>query len=391
MTQHGHHQRRRMDDGLLLRSEMPQQRGHGHRARAGAVQVDVVGAGDLAHGVDRFKQRGHVGVHVPVALRRGGIAPAHDEGLQAAVEHVLDDAPAGRDVEDVELVDLRRHDQLRPAVDLGRRGRVLDQLQHVVAKDDGPRRQADVLADLEGPLVDLGRHAAVFDQVRQHVAQAAQQARATAIDHLLHRRRIARQRVRRRQRLGQHRHREARARLVVAVHRRLVDEAAQRLPPGHIALVQPAVERVGLPRRIGEALVALAHFQFGLPRQHRDQLAGQDRLLLEQQHGLLDGLQADLARRREDIAPAQADEGIRSEHALGRTDSQFVDRSDGDRRGLAPGHSRCLLAGHGGLTLQSPAPARWQSAPAWLRPRSRSCSRSRSACGHCPCPRRRAA
>ncbi len=320
-----------MDDGLLPCREMTEQRRHRHGAGTGAVQVHVVRARDLAYGVDRLEQRCDVGVHVPIALRRGGIAPARDEGLEAVVQHVFDDAPARGNVEDVELVDLRRDDQLRPDVDLRGRRRVLDQLQHFVAKHDAAPRQADVPADLEGPLVHLRRHAAVLDQVPQHVAQPAQQARAAAVDHLLQGRWIARQRIGGGHRLGQHGHREPRARLVAVVHRRLVDEATECLSPGQVTLEQPAIERVGLPCRIGEALVALADLQLGLTGQHGDQFAGQDGLLFEQQDGLLRSLQPDLARRCEDVAPTQADERVGAEHAFGRADGQVVDRLDGGR------------------------------------------------------------
>ena len=52
-------------------------------------------------------------------------------------------------VEDVELVDLWRHEEQRSLVDLVRGGHVLDQLEHRVPKDDGAGGQGQVLAHLE--------------------------------------------------------------------------------------------------------------------------------------------------------------------------------------------------------------------------------------------------
>jgi hypothetical protein len=93
-----------------------------------------------------------VGVEVPVALLLGRIAPADLEQLHLAVEDPSRQALLGRQVDAVELVDLRRADDQRPLVDLGRSRRVLDQLEHLVAKDHRARRRGDVLADLDSVL-----------------------------------------------------------------------------------------------------------------------------------------------------------------------------------------------------------------------------------------------
>src|SRR5262249_25602735 len=78
----------------------------------------------------RLLAGGHVGVEVPVPLLGSGIPPADREIRHSRRDGVLDQAPARRDVLDVELVDLRRDGDERPrARRLGAR-RLLDQLVH---------------------------------------------------------------------------------------------------------------------------------------------------------------------------------------------------------------------------------------------------------------------
>ncbi|MCY1226041.1 hypothetical protein D9M72_382580 [compost metagenome] len=177
-AEYRHHQRDGVHELLATGRAIAQQRRHRHRAGTGAMQVDIGTAGDIAYRMDRLDQRADIGVEVPVALRRRGIAPADHEHLQPLAQHVFHQALGRRKVEHVELVDLRRHDQLGPGMHF-RRGRgVLDQLQHLVAEHHRARRDRKVLADAERVLVDLRGHAAVAQDIAGEVEQAADQVHA---------------------------------------------------------------------------------------------------------------------------------------------------------------------------------------------------------------------
>ena len=133
---------------------------------AHAAIVLICGAArNLADDADGFPAGREVSLEIPVALRSGGIAPADGERRDTIVRGVLGEAAPGAQVERVELVDLRRHDQERALEGLGGGWLVLDQLQHLAAKHHGTRRRRQVLADLELAIVDLPRHAAVVEQV----------------------------------------------------------------------------------------------------------------------------------------------------------------------------------------------------------------------------------
>src|SRR5580704_10324708 len=92
-----------------------------------------------------------MGVHVPVALRRGRVAPADDKHPKAVFDEIFDYAPP-RWIEDVKLVDLRRHDDLQSRVDFPGRRRVLDQLEHAVAEHNRRRESARSLRSSEAIL-----------------------------------------------------------------------------------------------------------------------------------------------------------------------------------------------------------------------------------------------
>ncbi|MNR02214.1 hypothetical protein D3C85_1180560 [compost metagenome] len=120
-------------------------------------------------------------------MARVGVAPADHEGLQAVLEHVLDEAVGRAQVEDVELVDLRRYHQQWPGVLFFAHRLVLDQFQQLVAKHHRARRGRQVAADLEGLRVDLARQAVVVPQIIEQVVDAAHQAQATGVEQLLDR------------------------------------------------------------------------------------------------------------------------------------------------------------------------------------------------------------
>ncbi|MNF72317.1 hypothetical protein D3C84_542890 [compost metagenome] len=169
-------------DGLVV----AEQGYRGDAAGAGAEDVEVLAAGDLEDHVDGFLQGIDVGGETPLALCLGRVAPADDEGLQLAAQAEARQALLRRQVEDVELVDLRRHHQQRALMDALGDGFVLDQFQHVVAEHHGAFGRGEVLADLEGIHVHLAGHAAVVHQVLRQVGEAVQQALAAGLEEAFH-------------------------------------------------------------------------------------------------------------------------------------------------------------------------------------------------------------
>ena len=77
-----------VDLAFAARREVREKRRHGDAARAGAPDVDVRAAGDVAHHVDGFLQRLDVGVEPEVAFGGRRVLPADGEGLQAALEAI---------------------------------------------------------------------------------------------------------------------------------------------------------------------------------------------------------------------------------------------------------------------------------------------------------------
>src|SRR5689334_14825331 len=99
---------------------MSEKRRGSDAARARAPDVNVVASSDLAHRIDRFLQRSNVGLQTEAALGGSRILPADNESLQPAVEAVANDAFFRRQIEHIELVDLRGRNQQRSFVHLFR-------------------------------------------------------------------------------------------------------------------------------------------------------------------------------------------------------------------------------------------------------------------------------
>ncbi len=114
---------------LALGLQVALQGGDGQAAGAGAHQVDFAGAGDRPAHVERLFEGGDVGGQAPFAVSHIRVAPADHKGLQAVFQGVLHKAVGRAQVENVVLVDLRRHDQQRLGVLFFAHGLVLDQLQ----------------------------------------------------------------------------------------------------------------------------------------------------------------------------------------------------------------------------------------------------------------------
>ena len=187
-------------------------------------------------------------------MARVWVAPADHEHLQVVLEHVLDEAVVRAQVEDIELVDLRRHHQQRAAVLFFTHRPVLDQLQQLVAKYHGPRGGGQVAAHVEGPLIDLARQAIVVAQVFEQVGQAAHQALATGVEQFLHGQRVE-QRVAGGQRIVEQVEQNVGAGPVIVMQLAFVDPLAGLLLPGQVGLQASAVERVQAPCRVAEPVV----------------------------------------------------------------------------------------------------------------------------------------
>jgi len=75
-------------------------------------------------------------VPTEMAARLIRIAPRHHKDRQAMLDCKADKGIGRLKVEDVELVDARRHDQQRPCGHLLRRGRILNELKQLVFEHD---------------------------------------------------------------------------------------------------------------------------------------------------------------------------------------------------------------------------------------------------------------
>ena len=221
-----------------------------------AMVLTLVGAGDFAGDGDGLLAGGEIGLHVPVALRGGGIAPADAESLDALLHGVFGEAAARRKVGGVELVDLRRHDDQRPPVHaLGLR-RVLDELERFAAVHHRARRDGEVPADLEFALVHLARHAEIVGEIVDEILQAVEQALAAGFGDALQGARIAEQRIGRRKSFGEQLQHEARAFAILGGGVGAIEHAIQHVAPRDEALHEPLVVAALLPDDVAEAAVA---------------------------------------------------------------------------------------------------------------------------------------
>ncbi|MNO88894.1 hypothetical protein D3C76_803620 [compost metagenome] len=301
---------------LVLGLQVALQRGHGQAAGAGAHQVGVAVAADAAAGVERFFQGLHVAGQAPFAVARVGVAPADHEHLQAILEHVLDEAVGRAQVEDVELVDLRGHHQQRPGVLLFAHRLVLDQLQQFVAKHHGTGGRGQVAAHFEGALVDLAWQAVVVAQVIEQMGHAAYKAQATAVEQFLDRQRVE-QRVARCQGIVDQVEQEVRTGPVIVVQVAFLDPQAGLLLPGQVGLQTAPVERVLAPCRVVEARIARVRLKRCVTQQHPAQLTTQGQQVMCGVQRVTQALAADIAQRGNQVATAQAEDGVLHVHAGG--------------------------------------------------------------------------
>ncbi len=137
-------------------------------------------------------------------LREAGVRvdPGHQEHGEALIDRPFDEGFFRREVENVELVDPRRHDQQGSLVDLCGRGRILDQLDEVVLKHDLARGHGQVPADLEGRKIRLADAQQILRllEVLNELGHAAHQILGIGGERSAHHLGIGQCEVRRRQR-----------------------------------------------------------------------------------------------------------------------------------------------------------------------------------------------
>ena len=97
----------------------------------------------------------HIGFEPFVGEALVRVDPRNDEHSQALCHRPADERLLRIEIEYVELVDPGRDDQERALVDLRRRGRVLDELDELVAKDHLAGGVREIDAELEGASVHL--------------------------------------------------------------------------------------------------------------------------------------------------------------------------------------------------------------------------------------------
>jgi hypothetical protein len=161
---------------LVARGQHGQGRGQDGAADAKAQRVDGARAADGLRGADGLDGT-VLDVVVPgfVGDAVVGVAPANHKGTVTLLHCVADERVVGLQVQDVELVDARRHEQHGPLVHLGRERLVFDQLEQLVFKHHAALAAGHVAAHLEGAGVGV-RHGAllhVLDQVGHAVGDAA--------------------------------------------------------------------------------------------------------------------------------------------------------------------------------------------------------------------------
>ena len=159
-------------------------RQHGS-AHAEAQDVDLLLAGDRAHRLDGIK---HATLDVvipgrfvdPVGVLGHRIAPRNQEHGEPFSDRVTHERILGLQIEDVKLVDARRHQKNGALVNRGCGRLVLDDLQVAILVDHRSRGGREVLAYGELALIGLG-DPALF-QVAQEVRNARPQGFAAGFD-----------------------------------------------------------------------------------------------------------------------------------------------------------------------------------------------------------------
>ena len=234
-------------------------------AHAPAHGVDFVRAGDRQHRVDRL-HHAPLEVVVPADVAELGprVAPRHEEHRQALFAREAHEGVLRLQVEDVELVDARRHDQQRPRGHLLGQRRVLDELQQIVLVDHRARGGRDVDADLERALVGDGD--APLLHVVEQVRHARGDALAAGFEREAQRLGVGGGEVRRAHRVDELVREEAQLVLLAGVELGGLHHLGEQPGVEQVGLLEQAVPRVATPVLAVEAPVAALGGHHGLAR-----------------------------------------------------------------------------------------------------------------------------
>ena len=228
------------------RRQHRQRRGQQRAAHAKAQRVDLFRARDVAHLLDGGDD-GLLDVVVPRFLRQRfvGVAPAHHESAVSLCHGVAHEGVVGLQIQDVELVDARRHDEQRLFMHFFRQWFVFEQLEQLVFKHHGALGRGHVAAHFKLALVGH-RHMALLN-IAHHVRQALRQTLPLRLQRLLLRFGIEGQKVARRGRRNPLLGGKTQARLGFGValggigqrHQRAGVEQVQRRRPGRHRVLLP--------------------------------------------------------------------------------------------------------------------------------------------------------
>src|ERR1700740_1762295 len=135
---------------LALRGQICQRRGEQCSAEAIADRVDAMLSGRRLDSIE-----GRQGALEPVVFKvlfsvlLVGIYPGDDEDSMSLIDGPFDERVLRLQIENIELVDPRWHDEEWPPANFSCRRRILDQLHELVLVDDFSGSRCDVFAEAE--------------------------------------------------------------------------------------------------------------------------------------------------------------------------------------------------------------------------------------------------
>ena len=288
---HGGEEGRRGDALVLPGRHVGQRAGQQRAADAIADGVDLGLAGGFFDGAERRQGAfEHVVVQGLFSQPCVRVDPRDDEHRMALANGPLDKGILLPEIEDVVLVDPRRHDQQRAPGDRLGRGVELDQLHQIVAENHLAGADGDVLADLEGVFVGHAdiEPSRILIQILKKILQAIEKILASGLGRLLQDHRVGGDKIARRQGLDEPTGMEIdlASRLVVQA----LDVGDRGLQPARgqkIGLLDVIEDVVVAPRCILEALVAVLRrrCQFRLAAHHpRRRALPKIKVVLPQRH-----------------------------------------------------------------------------------------------------------
>ena len=177
------------------------------------------------------------------------------------------------DVQDVELVDHRRHHQQRHRPHLLGLWCVLDEFEHLVAVDDRSRRDSEILSDRECVGLHHRRNPRRHSHIAQEASHPSNDVQTTGVDDRLPAQRADQRVVARCKPFHDDVEHESDSFRVAPIEFRVGEQAVHDLGGGQVRLHRTLHQRIGLPCRIAESLVGLGRSAIGCARRDRGELA----------------------------------------------------------------------------------------------------------------------